>query len=100
MSKPVLLVDGEVFDPDKPTQTLLDIKKFLDRAPQNEVYSVGRMRALVNCGDSTVRNFAEHPYFEAYRFQYGKRRNLHFGHPEAIKRLKAVVEKKLAERGK
>lgn len=100
MPKPVLLVDGEVFDPNKPTQALLDIKRFLDKSPKNEVYSMEKLRDLSGRAYSTIRSLLKHPLLSCYFYHHGRNNSLHFGHPEAIKLLKATVQKKLAERGK
>ena len=92
MAKPSeLLMDGEVFDPDRPTPRLLKIQTFLDGSPENEVFSAPNLRKVCDCSEKASLAFAKTDKFSAYIYRRGT--SNFFGHPKAIALLKKKLER-------
>jgi len=92
MAKPSeLLMDGEVFDPDRPTERLLKIQTFLDGSPDNEIFSFPNLRRISGCSEKAAYEFARLPEFAGYIYKRGNA--LLYGNPKAIALLRKKLER-------
>lgn len=89
-----LKVDGVQLDLDKPSISVMKVKEFLDKAPQDELYTTARLQQLSRIGKNSVIAFSRR--FPAYRHYLGSARILHYGHPKAVEALQKEIKRHLA----
>jgi len=84
-----LLIDGKTYDPSAPSERLLKLQEFLDRASDNEVFTTLNVVTLSSCSQKTAQEFMKTARFESYTYRRGN--VFYFGNPKAITLLKSKL---------